>query len=61
MQAKLVGAAIAHLFPFVIGAVGLYLMLDSAFTGDLRKRKAGFLIILIGGPLSVYVTMAVYG
>ncbi|WP_088336117.1 MULTISPECIES: hypothetical protein [unclassified Methanopyrus] len=58
---KMLASVVAHLLPFLVGAVGIYFILTASMKDDEHLRRLGFLIIVIGGPTSVLVSIAIVG
>ncbi|WP_456482010.1 hypothetical protein [Methanopyrus sp.] len=58
---KILASAVAHLLPFLIGAAGIYLILTASMKDDENLRRLGLLILVIGGPTSVLVSIAIVG
>jgi hypothetical protein len=58
---KMAAALVSHLVPFLLGGAGIALLILSAFWNDERTRRIGLLLVVVTGPLSVALSMAIVG
>ncbi len=58
---KMVAAVVAHLLPFFMGGAGICFLLLASLQDDEALRRLGLLLVILTGPISVAVSLAIVG